>query len=782
MASRKFPVITKCLAVSLAFLITARAVACGWGDEYETLRLAFFKPITPDMAKLSPFFYSEHYYNEYSIQSNADRWRNCAEWQKRLGKGVTANDVYELQYSTKPEKFQTAYSAGSLADAFPDNSFIKALVKPANKALLEYFAFAKEMEYTGNPQNSKWESWDEEGEVSWWDRQAADTMGRFPLKEREAKLAAQTDSFLKERYAFILIRYGNPESVIPLYNTYFADNNSGTVLKDWAMLFRGCMTEDKAEQNYWFSQCFDRCEEKVLAVSQWYNYDFQEQTLQLAKNDHERAVILSIAAMRNPGPALDELKQVYELDNSGTYLKLLIGREINKLEDWLLFSKIGDNGPDIQDEYYYWEDENEDASKKNYAKDLQHLEKLRSYLINIFDEAPANNKDYIAAGIAHLSFMADKLDDGYKYASAISENAPEAVRVQKYVELALVSAKQGNLQNVNVQQQLANAFTRLDALAKTNGAYNKSLYTLLVVLASEYNKQHDMATAGLLYLKSQLYKYDEGDEWYYADTQADNSPVYEHIAYFDRFATLEDMDKLVALVDKKNKTPFEAFICKATTTNRYFYLDLKGTIAFRQNNLQLAYDIFKEIPEEEYYNYLDQNPFYPRVLNYALKEADHAGNFSKAALLKKMLLLQKKTDAESYMQLGHAYYNLSYRGNAWTVSAYYQGNLYYDAYFGAITTEKESKYTAGNYTNLTLAAAYYQKALAAAKNDEHRAMASLMLYVIGNPEDYNNDYYWEEEAKPKHEPGDYLLDFYGRYKDTKVFKRFSCPELEQYLK
>jgi hypothetical protein len=125
---------------------------------------------------------------------------------------------------------------------------------------------------------------------------------------------------------------------------------------------------------------------------------------------------------------------------------------------------------------------------------------------------------------------------------------------------------------------------------------------------------------------------------------------------------------------------------------------------------------------------------------------------------------------------------MSYRGNSWMMCAYYQGNLYYDAYFGGITPETESMYTAGNYTNLTLATAYYQKALAAAKNDEHRAMASLMLYVIGNPEDYNNYHYWGDEEKEKHEPGDYLLDFYGKYKDTKVFRKFSCPELEQYLK
>lgn len=491
--------------------------------------------------------------------------------------------------------------------------------------------------------------------------------------------------------------------------------------------------------------------------------------------------------MRNPGSGLEALQKAYGYDPTGSYLKLLIGREINKLEDWVLFSQIKDSGPDVSDGYYHSDDEFQKNRQINYIKDMAYLGKVREYLISIYEATPLNNKDYIAAGIAHLSFIADNMADGYKYASAISDKAPDAVKVQKYIELALVAARQGDLQDIVVQKRLAEAFDKLEDLVKVKSSYNKSMYSLLIVLSSEYNKQGDMATAGLLFLKSQTYKYNYGEsDMYWTPYDLDKTPTYEHIAYFDRFATLKDMDKVIGLVIKKDKTPFEAFICDGTTTNPDFYRDLKGTIAIRQNNLPLAYSIFKEIPDSfykddwDYKYYLNEDPFYPKVLNYAKKGNPFEYNFSKAKLVKRILELQKKTDAESYMQLAHAYYNMSYRGNSWLMEAYYQGYMYYDAYFGEIAPKRAEGYTAGNYKNFTLAKHYYKKALATAKSDEHRAMASLMLYVINNPGDYESRY-WGEEIK-KHEPGDYLNDFYGKYKNTKVFKRYSCPELEYYLK
>lgn len=786
MALKQFPVITRFLAVSLALLITVEAVACPWGDDEETLRLAVFKSATPAMEKFTPFYYSEHYLNEYEIKDNQDRKRNCAEWNERLGGNVNEDDIYEIQYCTKPENFQTAYKEGTLSKTFEGNSFIKALLLPSNKALLEYFAFAKEMEYEGNPQDSRWESWDDRAPKNYWDK-PEDTTGvdENTLLPIEKRLATCKDMFLQQRYAFMLIRYGRQDNAKPLYNTYFANENVKSVTKAWAMLFYAYNCKDKAEQNYWLSKCFDLCNEKVIAVAQWYNHDAQQQTLKLAKNNHERAVIITLDAIRNPGPAFGQIKEINRLDPGSSYFNLLISREVNKFEDWLFPVQMEGNSPDVYTDIWNEQDSYTSIRKKNYRKDMAYLRRFREYLIEVYNKTPAGaNQDYLASAIAHLSFMADLNEEGYKYASAISARAPKSVLVQKYVELALISLKQEDITTDATKQELYVALEQVEKMAKDDETYLKSLSTLLRLTAAAYNNKGDMATASLLFNAAQMYKGSE--EWHYFPNEEPYS--YGFVAYLDQYATLKDVDNLLKLIDKKNKTPFEKFISSGTLTYKACYLNFKGTLAFRQDKLAEAYEAFAQVPDSSAYKmlpYSDEsgadsiNPFYPRVLDYAIKSAEVGHNFTKKAFLKEMLRLKTKADADSYLKLGHAYYNAGYLGNAWFMCTYYQGNEYWQVDFGSLTKNKR-KYSNGNYANLTTAKAYYLKAYNVATNNEQRALATLMLHVCERSIDYTGDFYWAE--KQAHKPTKWVKQFYGRYANTKIFEQYNCPGLEMYLK
>ncbi|KOS08182.1 hypothetical protein AM493_03400 [Flavobacterium akiainvivens] len=788
MAPKTLKPITGCLAISIAFLYSVSVAACGWGDTDETLRLAFFRAEAPGMAKFSPFYYSDHYFNQYEIYSTADRWRNCREWQQKLGDAVVLEHIYELQYNTVPERFQLAYQSGTLKTEFKGNTFIKALLLPKNKGLLEYFEFAKQMEYFQNPHNSKWESWDDSGEERYWDREQdfaeqGQKSAATILAQVAKKLPQVKDAFLQQRYAFMLIRYGETAKVPALYDRYFT--NSNTILQNWALLFKAYATQDKAEQNYYLSRVFDLCEEKVIAVMQWFNINETERTLAYTKNDHEKAVILPIAAMRNPGRALDQIERINRLWPQSVYVNMLVGREINKLEDWIFSPKMLTSGPDIYSEYVY-EKEYARARRQNLKNDLAYLARLKGFVKNVYPQTQSATKDYLLSCLSHLSFMDDSIADGYRYANAISNNAPASVKVQKSVELALVAAKQGKLSDVAVQQKLYEAIQQLWANTEADEA--KSLYTFLKVLSSEYNKAGDMATAGLLFLKADNYKYYYG---YYSDgLSVENQPAnYSHIAYFDRLATLKDIDNLVDIISDKNKSPFYTFISNGVTTDVNFYLDLKGTIAFRQNKLKEAFEIFKAIPksyykeQDPYSGYYTSDPYYPSVLDYALTEVERkvVYDFDKAEFVKQLIGLQEKTDAESYLKLGHAYYNLSYAGSYWKMISYYQGYMYYDAYFGHMAKLKET-FQSGNYANLTLAKYWYNKAYKKAKNKEQKAMAALMLHVCTKHSNFSFHRHWWDN-KPRNLSSDkWVGAFYSTYKKTGTFKKFSCPEMEMYLK
>ncbi len=548
------------------------------------------------------------------------------------------------------------------------------------------------------------------------------------------------------------------------------------------MLFRAYSATDKAEQNYYMSRCFDLCEEKVVAVLQWYNYGEKNSTLKLAKSDHERAVIIAIHAMCNPGPAFEEIKQVMQLSPNSAYVNLLVAREVNKFEDWLFYTKMKGNSPNVYSDTW-GEESYMDIRNKNYRKDIKYLRSFSKYLIGEYGKAKAGSKhDFLAAVLSHLCFMDDNIADGYKYASAISNEAEPSLQVQKNIELALVAAKQGDIARSTVQQKLYDAFAKIQEITAEDGSYSKSMYTLLKILAAEYNSRGDVATANLLFLKGDNFKYRPDG---YSYSGSDETYDYSYLGYLDQYAKTRDVDNLITLIEKKNKTSFEKFICSATTAKKEYYLDFKGKLAFRQNNLRLAYETFKQIPDSTsqkfliYSEYDSIDPFFPSVLNYGRPLVKNQKTFTKASFVKGIIDLQTKTDADSYLKLGHAYYNTSYMGNAWFMCAYYQGNMWWEISFGSLYSNKE-QYSNGNYANLTLAKQYYLKALKVAKNNEQRAMATLMLYVYNNKDDYNNTYYWEEPKK--HLPGKWLNDFYGVYKNTETFKQYSCPSLEYYLK
>lgn len=786
MAPKIFQNITRCLAISTALLYGITTRACGWGDDAETLRLALFRAQTDGMAKFSPFFYTQKYFNESGVSGIKDKWRNCGEWQQKLGSSVTLEDIYKLQYETEPEAFQLAVQNNTLATVFKGNTFIKSLLLPKNKALLDYFTFAKQLEFYYSGMDSRYESWEDAGPRDYWDYNSVDReegVKEALLAGARKKLEQATDKFLQQRYAYMLVRYGNPKDVVTLYDRYFGTGNN-SILEAWVLLFKAYVTEDKAEQNYYLSRCFDLCDDKVLAAMQWFNLRDVEGALKYAKNNHERAVILAMDAMRNPGRALQGIEKVNGLLPGSNYVELLIAREINKLEDWVFFHKMNGNAPDIYSDFL--SEEYIKARTDNFNSDMAYLHELKGYLEKIYPKANGGSKDYLASCLAHLSFMADDIADGYKYANAISSNAPESIKAQKAVELALVTAKQGKLNDTKVQQQLYEVINQLYVLNQKDFSYSKNLYTLLRLLSAEYNKAGDMATAGLLFLKAENFKSTaDGLGW----GEEQETPNYGHIGYFDRCATLKDMDNLIALVASKSKTPFQKFICQGTTSyDINLYLDLQGTIAFRQNNLELAYNIFSKIPDSYYKKgyltagYFNEDPYYPWVLDYALtkSERDKKYDFNKARFVKQLMELSAKSDAESYLKLGHAYYNLSYAGSYWGMVSYYQGSVYYTVNFGDMQKQKEA-FQSGNYAKLTLAKSWYTKAYKTAKNKEQKAMAALMLHVCERVSDFTEHYYWG--TKPRNwVPDNWVVAFYRDFKGTNTFKKFSCPEMEMYLK
>ena len=751
--------------------------ACGWSVSPETSRLALFKAQREGFFKLTPFYYSADNYFSTNTISDADQRLNCLEWKNKLGNNINPNDVYVILYETDSEQFETAYENKTLNKVFEKNTFIKTLLLPKNKQFLNYILFAKKLEYNSNT-DVKWESWGQIGYES-KDHKLAE------VTDFEKKISSAKDPFLKQRYAFLILRYSfydaDPKEVIRLYDTYF-EQNKKTILEPWALYYKALCVENKILQNYLLSKVFNSCEEKSFAVLQHYDRKLTAETLALAQNDEERSVILAIESLRNPAPDLKSIKEIYELSPNSLFLSFLIGREVNKLEDWIFTPQYTNNGsPSVTFSDTNWYEDYAKAKAENFNKDILYLRELGYFLISIREQTSGEQKDYITAAIAQLCFIDDQIDEGKKYTSMISNKANASIQMQKNIQLALVSLKQDDLKNEKVQNQLYNYFNSVENLIETDNGLFKNLYSLYRIASDEFYKKGDGAVAGLLSMKADIKN--EGEYVSY-----NNPYFYSYIGYFDRKATIDDVDRLMALQQKTNKTPFEKYICSGTIApDINYYKDLKGTIAFRNNNLELAYQTFSSMPKDfweknyEFKDYLNENPFTPKILQKQ-EERKFDYRFNKTDFIAKLIQLKKQNTASSNLQLAHAYFNVSYLGNSWMMTAYdwSSGGSYVDYVYGE-NTEKEKKYQNGNYHNLKMAKMYYEKAFKMSKNNNEKAMASLMIFECNYYNHYADLVSTEEEEKNPFKAGKELVNFYSIYKTTPTFKKYNCPLLKSFI-
>ncbi len=120
----------------------------------------------------------------------------------------------------------------------------------------------------------------------------------------------------------------------------------------------------------------------------------------------------------------------------------------------------------------------------------------------------------------------------------------------------------------------------------------KMLTTLNKILSYKMSKIGRIAYAGLIELKSEAYKnsnfnsFNSEDRYYY---------YYKDIYWFDKHASIADVDTLIALSLNTHKKPFQKFYGDSILCPTDFYRDLKGTMAFRSGNIYLANATFKQI-------------------------------------------------------------------------------------------------------------------------------------------------------------------------------------------
>ena len=756
------------------------AFSCGWDDTPETARLAYFSAEQKEFERLFPYKLSADFYfqKEYFNPTN-DNYKNCEEWQKELNKNISIDDINNVLYKIDAVEFEN-----KLAKKSTDNTFLNSLLLSKNKEYLEYLRYAKLLEQA-TENDLSWESWDNiDNNIN---------IFNVDIVNLTQKLRTVKNTYLVKRYAFLNIKYrfyiNDRQGVIAIYNNYFSTTTSKSIIDPWAMYYYALSVNDVGKSNFLLSKVVLQSENKAAAAISHFVYDSIQASMKYATNKEEKGILLFIKCIRNPRPALNELKLIHQYIPNNPYFNFLIAREINKLEDWILTPKFTIDGASIRIRRFNYEIPYEIARAQNFKKDIKYLHQFNNYLSTIQSKSFGENADFIQLAIAHLCFLSDSINDGCTHLQKIKNTNNNSITLQKNIELALVNLHEKNVNDIQTQNNLLAVFNNIENSIKTNRNAGKSLYSLLRICSAAYVKKKNIPFAGLLFIKSFDKKNTQTDIPYYVDEKY----FYSYIGYFDKYASYTDMENLIVLINKKNKTEFEKYLCNGTISdNINYYKDLKGTIAFRNNRLDLAYKTFAEMPSDywetnyDYKKCLNEDPF---LLPKVLINSNHRNfkyKFNKKEFVASLIKLKKMNTPESNIQLGHAYFNVSYWGNSWMMNSYAQSCndddrfCYIDYIYLSNTFNSEDSYQFGNYKKCNLAKMYYQKALKQAKKEEDKAMANLMIFEC----DYYRHLYLNKKDKQydrKFKPGKEIKNLYKYYSHTNTFLTYQCGLIYNFI-
>lgn len=782
-------------ALSLSFIfvfVFSAALACGPGLFEDDARFCLFRPSTINYPQLSAMQYSQklfHYFNPEDFES--ENTINCKKWQQVTGKTVSYNDIFNLQYHTSPDSFLAAYQAQKWEN-FNGNSFVKWLAAKKNRRFLEYFAIAKAIEKTQTITNEGWGYYFHSVETN-----ALDSLKQVCYTRYKKKLPA----FLRLRYGFQFLKcayYAVDPNDQPKIDEVFKTLAAGSsITSQWAYIYYALLQQDNLQQAHYLVKAFDICDAKKYRAFSLLSVATLD-TLASTTGDHYiRVMARAIAAMKNPGRSLQDIQFVFDNDPANKYLPLLITREINKLEDWLYSPEVLYFQPFLAENYFTTTVD--DPVRYNFEYDKKYLEEFLEQLLRI---QRFKSTTFLNIAVAHLYNMSHQHSSARDILFNMEEPVVKEERISFLLEKLFTIVNSKPIQADEVKNEivaLVEKLGKLDDAGKPSSPYYSypegGISSVLLYLSRKYQALGQTVIAGLLYEKAGI----RTNEYIYPPYGESN--FYGFISYFEKYAGPEDMDELLKLKHKTNKTPFEQMIIPAIWGQDEIYYDLKGTLHIRRSDFASAMEAFRKLPDNFWDTAYEFKAYLPltsvsdveQIISFPIGNQKKYTAASKKQVVADVLqietlLQQAKTNQQKALYtlwLANARFNISYFGKAWMLYAYGKtssepsvpGDSYHFAYY---YINPNNTNNTENYYYLKDARRLYEQALQLAKGDnELSARCLLMLSVC---DEYQHAFDPAESNSVI--TGSYRSPFkkkLGRlYGKTKFFETVavSCPDIK----
>lgn len=779
--------------------ISQNILACAFSADPDFEAFCMFKPTLSAKRDWRPFYSSYSWFSRYNTGDIyiSDRKRNVDEWRTAMqATNVPDRDIYELIYKLPVDDFLLNCRIKNWK-MLEGNKFLNELLKPKNSDFMNLLKLAKYNESLCLQNQHPW------GPDASYQSGIRD-INHVELLEKE--LINTNNEFIRNRLAFLLLRYyysvNNFDRITLIYLKYLHEKQ--TIVAAWGRQYYGFAlwrSENKLNANEQFLECFDRCDEKKIRMIDAMDMSVVRQISKNGRTRRLRYLASVVLALRNPGPALNQIIEIWNMDPNSQYLPLLIGRELTKSENWILTYTILNGANGIYEDYERWikypdYDNNEQAYERriadydriNYFHDLQYLKKLNQFSLRYFPNSKAH-KEIGRMMNAHMCILLGQFETANFLLRAGFAKNPE-LNQQRNVELLLLCLKQNqSLINERTQRKILNYLKDIESNDDKFEGLDESYYSfynyddtrdkllpdILLYCRHEFEIRGDISTAWLFQRKFGL-------------SIKDYEYYYSYIAYLDAKASPEDVAKVINWKNGDKLSPLQKWLTDSVSWPEISALiDLKGTLYLRQLKFESALSEFNRIPDQwydttyEFFQYLGESGI-TRDFAIPVSYRDtllSVKNHSKRRLTQEIVDRLKilKNDASPpwkvYYDLGNAMHNLMWGRAKWMmthfglvgentgkVNNYNRGLLYKTYKFNELLQNKAIKYFKTAYTGARRD-----------KDYELAARSCIMLHVCSEPPFHSMKRNGEYKYSARDQP--WLSKFKKDFSNTLVFELVS---------
>lgn len=703
-------------------------LSCGPTPDPYDYYISFFNPYTKG-GGYEPFYYTS-LSGFYGDPTPSEEITNVADWQNYTGKKVTEKDIREYIYTYPKELFSTiAVGSTSLPDSVKQNTFAQFLGKEKNREAARYLLFAKSCE-PAVIIDDRWSAPDRNNAL-------LSTL----YSEGKELYDKTSDKDIRARYAFQLVRLQHYSKdyhdAVTSFDQLFGGKEASSLVYYKALALKaGALyhLKDSLQSAYLFSRVFENApslRNSCFTSLMWTNASSQ-QVYPLCKDNHEKAMVAAIYGFANSESDVTALRQVYAFDPASPALNILLGREINKVED-SYFS------PRFDSAMAFGQFSVRDYPTVENSQQVAGVKALQTVVDSLVQLGKLKDLDLWRVSSAYLSYIRRDYPTAARRLGEVKTKDPDVKDQWEIVNL---------LVNINQQQKIDSAFESrllasfkwLDSKAMAPGsdrywgaASDKSYFfskayrnLLFAILAPRYHQQGEAWKEALIRGRCDSLQM---NDYFVSGVTA--------LWQVSNDMKSPDLIRLNEFLHQPVKTPYESYLAgffpKGVNMEQMI-----GVSFMRVHDFNSARSWFKKVtPGALEVSY---QVFHEQLQDFGQDTAEvgYTKGITQLQFCDRMIQLQEKmktapVPAKVYYDYASALFSISYYGRVWYfVKDNRPSTEWYTSACDKDVFEKQ-------YFGCYAAESYYLKAAQASTDKEFRARCAFMAARCSQKHTANND-------------------------------------------